>query len=238
MVFDKNTQDFYPEGKDLFAEVDELYANLSNRKEDVVSPFVQLVGNDAITPKIVWKWQTYAQYCLHRVCDLVEGIALAWEHKKPAMAFILNRAIMENTALLYDIVRKLQKHLKDKNFQEIDDLIIGTLFASRLENPRFKATSILTIVNRINKEIPGFQDVYDLLSEITHPNHDGVLGLYGKIDDDGHTCRIGTEIGVTKSSINRSLLALVGHLNLLVIALDLLNDEYKSLAELAMELGK
>lgn len=42
--------------------------------------------------------------------------------------------------------------------------------------------NILTMVDRVDKEIPGFRGVYDNLCELSHPNWAGTLGTYTKID--------------------------------------------------------
>jgi hypothetical protein len=53
------------------------------------------------------------------------------------------------------------------------------------ERPDYKATNIITMVERMDKSLfgdktPRLRGAYDFLSELAHPNHFGTLGLYSK----------------------------------------------------------
>jgi hypothetical protein len=45
-----------------------------------------------------------------------------------------------------------------------------------------KAINVLTFVDRVDKDIEGFRNQYDLLCEFAHPNWAGTVLLYSKLD--------------------------------------------------------
>ena len=47
-----------------------------------------------------------------------------------------------------------------------------------------EAINVATFVKHVSRELPGFDEAYNLLSEFAHPNWLGVVGLYSKHDDE------------------------------------------------------
>jgi hypothetical protein len=47
-----------------------------------------------------------------------------------------------------------------------------------------EAINVATFVKHVNRELPGFDEAYNLLSEFAHPNWLGVAGLYSQHDEE------------------------------------------------------
>src|SRR5262249_50778038 len=54
-----------------------------------------------------------------------------------------------------------------------------------------EAINILTCIKHINRDVPGFQEAYDSLSEYAHPNWMGVAGLFSRVDRANFTTHFG-----------------------------------------------
>jgi hypothetical protein len=185
-------------------------------------------------PKIVWKFQTYEQFCIHRVADFVETIFDSWTRRKPAISFILQRAILEHAAVLYDTAEKLGKLISEKNFSEIDQLALRTIFSNRIDKDSpFQSTNIMTVIDRVTKTITHTRKVYDIYSEYVHPNRDALLSLYGEIQPDEITCKIRSDLRFEESTISIAFTGLFANLDLFTLAVNNLNSLYGPLAELA-----
>jgi hypothetical protein len=54
-----------------------------------------------------------------------------------------------------------------------------------------EAINVATSVKHVNRELPGFDEAYNLLSEFSHPNWLGVVGLYLKHDAENFRTEFG-----------------------------------------------
>lgn len=68
----------------------------------------------------------------------------------------------------------------DASVKALDEFLLKNLMASRRPDSQFNATSILTLIQKVEKEMPGFEKTYDELCEYAHPNWAGVLGTFGE----------------------------------------------------------
>jgi hypothetical protein len=168
------------------------------------------------------------------VADFVETIFDGWAKRKPAISFILQRAILEHAAVLYETAEKLKELISEKNFGEIDQLALKTIFSNRIDrDSSFQATNIITIIDRVDKTITHTRKVYDVYCEYAHPNRDALLSLYGEIQQDKVTCKIGNDLLFNESTITNAFTGLFANLDLFMLAINNLNSLYKPLAELA-----
>src|SRR5437763_472139 len=66
---------------------------------------------------------------------------------------------------------------------DIDDFLMKLSLGSRADNGIMpQAISVLTFVDRVEKDCEGFRQQYDRLSEFAHPNRAGTALLYSKPD--------------------------------------------------------
>jgi len=224
MIVPKKIVKKYPDGLKIFKDIDGYYKSILTYKKDIVTP----VGKE-ITPKIIWKLQTYEQFTIHRVLDFIETIISSWKKFRPSIAFILNRAMIENVVILYDSIWRIDRLLNENKKNEIDELIMKVIFGSKVrDEEKYKATNIITILKRINKTFPGIWETYESESEFVHPNRDALIGLYGHVEEDGEymTCNIDNKFGVDESTIKLFFKSFVANIGLFDLTLSELNQLY------------
>jgi len=229
MKIPANVKKDAPHLKSLFQKIGEFGKSLESRRKKTVA----VVGNPLI-PKIVWKYQMYEQFIIHRSCDLIEASLDAWHKKRPTISFLTTRALIETVAMFFYVIKQLNDLLNEKDFQKIDHLIMESLFSTRLENylPH-KSKNILTIIDKVDKDANGIRKTYDSLSEFAHPNSDALLMLYGKIQED-YSCEISSKNGYNRSTIESGISGLAATLGVLEIALQNLGNLYGPLQEFAI----
>ena len=129
---------------------------------------------------------------MRRGLELTEGVVREINSHAVINGVILARALLETACLLWNasdkVIRFIEEDLPDK-VSDLNDQIEKLLLGSRisrytqqadLHSP--EAINILTIIDKINKETPGFREVYDDLSDVAHPNISGVSLPYATID--------------------------------------------------------
>jgi hypothetical protein len=111
------------------------------------------------------------------------------------VAYTCARAIYETFACVMDFCDKLTDHLADRDFEKTAAFIHARQFAARTKGFVRKeiivtevidntAVNILTQIDRLSKDFPGFREDYDDLSERTHPNGRGALDYFWESGDD------------------------------------------------------
>uniref|UniRef100_E6VND1 Uncharacterized protein n=1 Tax=Rhodopseudomonas palustris (strain DX-1) TaxID=652103 RepID=E6VND1_RHOPX len=145
------------------------------------------VAGPFLRSKISWKLATYQHALLHRVVALMDGVAVAWNSRSTLTTILAARAFMETLALMAELTSKTEAFLASKDLKGLNDLAQRGVFASRdtellNQTPEIKAVNVLTYIDRINKDIPGFRAHYDALSERCHPNALGHSFMFSKLD--------------------------------------------------------
>lgn len=137
--------------------------------------------------KLAWKIATLSQACLRRLVELAEATAFTWNQGYYISALTLARSVIETGAILCDIDENVKKHLDKEDLKGLDDFVMNRTFSTKLEDwlnkgKVYKATNILTIIQKKDRQLPGLLDVYNGLSEYAHPNHVGLSQHYGDLD--------------------------------------------------------
>jgi hypothetical protein len=100
-------------------------------------------------------------------------------------ARILVRSGLETTAsLIYlnHIIRRVI--LGDLDFHDFDRLTVKLVGGSKNRKDGPIAINVLTMLEKAEKHYPGLCRIYDSLSESAHPNFDGLVWGYAKVDHD------------------------------------------------------
>lgn len=117
-----------------------------------------------------------------RVVELGDASAKALLATQLAAGALLSRATGETTAVTYMLASKAQSVTSDAEKQELDAVARKVVTASRYwADDMAPATNILTLIDRLDKEINSFRILYDVLSEYAHPN---ATGLFAAVADD------------------------------------------------------
>ena len=146
--------------------------------------------------KLPFKAQAIRELLLHRTAALASATVDLFEQNRVIPAVVLTRCIVETLAVLFDFHERLERFLKDepKDTCVLDQFLVRCLMGSR-NNPdpgMPKSVNILSLVDRIEKTVPGFRAVYDALCEAAHPNWAGTFGAFGR--GIGGTTRETTEL--------------------------------------------
>lgn len=135
------------------------------------------------TAKIPFKLHSFIEIMNLRMLDFCESteILLETNHVIPALSTL--RAVFENVAVSNRILIAVKNSVQSKGLQEnFNNLISKINFGTRYSD-EIPAINILTQIEKLNKQYPGIQDFYDALSELVHPNWDGVQGNYSELNE-------------------------------------------------------
>ncbi len=158
--------------------------------------------------KIPFKALSFRELLIHRVSSLASSAIDLFERDQIIPAVILTRSILETVALAYALHEHLTIFLNDKNKSELDSFLMRCLFGFK-DDPQFpKSVDVLTFIDAVDKSIPRFRKMYDILSEYASPNYSGMLASFGKIDKEKFELKLGPQnmkninkIGVSALSI-------------------------------------
>jgi hypothetical protein len=123
---------------------------------------------------------------------LARGCADEWNSGNVACSMLAARAFLETIVLSSFIRDEAEKFVDARDIEALEKLFNEQLFSTK--DPRIiadgfghKARSVLTYVDKFEKNIPGLRDHYEFISEWCHPNGSGHLFTYGGIDKQNGT---------------------------------------------------
>jgi hypothetical protein len=228
MSFSKETIEKFKKFEKDIITINDYISKIGELKAQVVDPRA-----DKIKQKPIWNLESYIQLAIHRVYDLAIQSTNAWNIKIPVVAFILTRAIYENTAYMYDLSEKILLYYKKDDYIEMHKLVLNRLVGTRLGSNTRQIVNVLTAINSVTKEVPDFKEFYEFISDFCHPNYSGMLGIYGKLDQDNVRFFVGKEHGYTEETFSFIITGLTTGLGIfynssknLVDNIDELNEFY------------
>lgn len=150
-----------------------LESSLPKRVDAMVSP----------DSKLPFKALLYREALIWRMTELSRGAFENFEKNRLALAILETRAAVETSAALWYLHSKLDATLKAGVVGDIDDFLMKLSMGSRTDTDIMpQAISVLTFVDRVEKDAKGFRQQYDRLSEFAHPNWAGTALLYSRPD--------------------------------------------------------
>ena len=132
--------------------------------------------------KIPFKVLSLREILIHRTSALATAAVEMFEQRRLVPAVVLARAIVETVAVTFNLHKQLVEFCDSKDVEKIDDFVSRGLVGERRSDASVKATNVLTLIDHVEKALPGFRQSYDGLSEYAHPNWSGGLGAFGRID--------------------------------------------------------
>jgi hypothetical protein len=141
----------------------------------------------AVSPvaSIPFKARGMFQIGLRRSIEIADSFVATFNASLYAPLFILARSSVETGCLMWEFWMRMAEILltNDKAaLLDFDDRMIKAILGRKVgrngEAPEYQAPNVLTIIQRHNKDLGGLEALYANLSEIAHPNHDGMLALY------------------------------------------------------------
>ena len=166
----------------LLAEVDTRLRSLeAGRPKSLLDGFAI-----SSISKLPFNALIYREALLWRTVQLGRSAFEAFQMNKLVSAVLLTRATVEASAALWNLREKLETVVESKSLAGISGDLVTLLMGSRTDTYIVPtAVNVLTFVDRVDKDIPGFRHQYDRLSEVAHPNWVGTTFLFSKIEPGG-----------------------------------------------------
>src|SRR6266481_6346902 len=141
--------------------------------------------------KLPFKVLVYREALSWRMAELGRAAFEEFEKDRLAAAVVLTRAAVETSAALWYLYGKVQASVESAEVGDIDDYLMKMSMgiatdpatdASTGEPIRPRPIRIGKFLDRVEKDINGFNRQYGYLSEYVHPNWVGTVYLYSKFD--------------------------------------------------------
>lgn len=141
--------------------------------------------------KLPFKVLVYREALAFRMTELSRAAFEEFEKERLAAAVVLTRAAVETSAALWYLCGKVQASVESTEVGDIDDYLMKMSMGIATDPPTDPSTGealtprpirIGKFLDRVEKDINGFNRQYGYLSEYAHPNWAGTVYLYSKFD--------------------------------------------------------
>lgn len=147
-------------------------------------------------PRLPIKLMVLMQVAIRRAHELTDSMIRDANAFTYTPVWTSSRSLFELASLIFDAKEKVRSLLNgwdEKAYldfnEHLDNVLLG--FKSKAWAPKgppdveLTAKNILTIIQRIERDaIPDFFKMYELLSEVAHPNYMGMIEQYQKLTDE------------------------------------------------------
>ncbi|NNH41307.1 hypothetical protein HLI03_06270 [Rhizobium laguerreae] len=145
------------------------------------------ISGPLLKSKLAWKAFVYRHGLHHRIVGLADAIALCLNGRNTLGAFLGARAQIETTSLVHVLQLQLIKAFETSDLGKLNQFLDNATFSTRdpvlvAEYPEIQAKSILSAIDRFDKELTGIRGHYDRLSERCHPNALGQVSMFSRLD--------------------------------------------------------
>ena len=154
---------------------------------------------DGKMPRLPIKMMLLTQNGIRRAVELSDSMIRDANAFSYTPVFTSSRSLFELASLIFDAHDRLQAIHSNWDMkaylefsEHLDNVILGWKSEEwhpgrdKAEDLALKAKNVITIMQRIDKKyIKGYFSLYELLSEVAHPNYMGMMEAY---------CRIGNEL--------------------------------------------
>ena len=164
------------------SEVEELLGRLRREFVDQFEEMGPGVGARSLRLFDVWR-----QVSLRRIVDLAEGAEAFFGEGRLVPGCTLTRSVVETVALQYTVWKKLAAHTETADFRGAQSLLMLVVFGRRDKGVDWpnKSVNVLTSIDHLDKQFPGFRSEYGRLSEYLHPGLAGGYGIYVRTEGAG-----------------------------------------------------
>lgn len=163
--------------------------NLNNWQASLVES-ISVEGLLARNP-VAYKWKApfrcwvLREAALWRLTDLLTQSLALHEQGHGLGARILLRSGFETVGTLIYLNHNLKAVIDGSlNFHEFCQLTIRQVAGSKNKLGQSAAINVITMMDKGEKKYPGLRSTYDNLSESAHPNFEGLVWGYSKVDHD------------------------------------------------------
>jgi hypothetical protein len=183
----------------------------------------------------VWSKAPFQLLCVResliwRLEELARCACNGLERGDLAAAALLTRAAMETVALCWKMLDLLRQHDK-KSAGELSGLFMRAVSGARNWDEMPESYHVMDLVRGVERRVPGFLASYESLSEIAHPNGQGLFGLFGTVDNEKYTAAFGRNTQKTFPLRGMIAEALLGALEIFTPAYNHMADELPKFLE-------
>jgi hypothetical protein len=151
----------------------------------------------------IWFARKYVRGCLLRVLSLGTSTMAELERSNLASAALLSRSVIETSAMLELFDNNLSKVATGNDPQRLRTVVSSHYLGTKAFElaGSAKAPHVMDAVRAAKKKEDWIQSVYDMLSDVAHPNWAGTTQLF--LDDVGRwstECRINREFAIDLST--------------------------------------
>lgn len=142
-------------------------------------------SNYSVKAKIPTKLADLRAGLLYRVAELASVSIRCLKDAEVAAAIVLARSVLETTAAIWFVTRKVERAIDKANVDELDDDLMKMLLGFKASKPSPEmpdAINVMTFIKHVGKDIDNIEGVYADLSEYAHPNWAGTAFLYSTPD--------------------------------------------------------
>lgn len=130
---------------------------------------------------VVNKYFTARAGLMYRAYELALAAHGCVKNNQIAASITLTRALFETVSVVGYLNYKVDTFNKNKDLETFNETIMKVMLGSRSEGVPYSSINILSMIERIDKIMPGYKMTYGNLSEYSHPNFAGTCGLYGEL---------------------------------------------------------
>jgi hypothetical protein len=177
-------------------ETDALIGEIRDLLERVESSLPHRVDAGAVSvlAKIPFKVLVFREMLIWRLAELGRTALQCFESDRIASAITLTRATVETSAALWFLCARVEAALKSGEIGDIDQCVMRLMFGNRVEPEMEKAINVLSFVDKVDRDVPGFRKNYERLSEFAHPNWAGTALLFSRPDPPNLGTDFGTQL--------------------------------------------
>lgn len=141
--------------------------------------------------KLPFKALSVRELLLHRISALATAATQLFEQGNYLSGIVVTRAILETVAIAFALRRSLHQFARTRDIAKLDHYLMRLLVPSGAPGAKHQAMEIGSLIEAVDKKIPGFRNTYHLFSEYVHPNWSGLLGSFGTVDESSLILRLG-----------------------------------------------
>ena len=125
-------------------------------------------------------FDVWRQVSLRRVVDLAEGAKAFFHEGRLIRGCTLTRSVVETVALQYMAWKMLTAYAETADVLGAHTFLKSIVFGRRDKGDAWptKSIHVLTAIDHLDQQFPGFKREYDRLSEYLHPGLAGGYGIY------------------------------------------------------------
>jgi len=169
-----------PKCEGLYCEVEShAIEKLLERLKSCFIDELDEIGPDA-GKRLLRLFDVWRQVSLRRIVDLADSADVFFHQGRLLPANTLTRSTVETVAVQFAVWKKLDSLTDALNADGIHKLLMSVVFGRRDKGEDWpnKSMQVLTAIDHLEKQFPGFRSEYDRLSEYVHPGLAGGYGMY------------------------------------------------------------